>query len=223
VTRDNEVVIEVFGEGKTDVGKAPQLQRPKQGVVPLLLHSLCGKPDGMRVKCYTTMFLEKIDVSAGGGYRQKATAFGKLAWRNGSHGAVFVVDSDGDLKGRTADLTEGRDAAPSELPMAVGVAQPCIESWLLADAPAIRRGLELETTPDVPEQPEELLAPCQYKKKNPKTVLVSIAGVKRQELSAKEKDEIATAMNDMDLVRNRCPQSFAPFADEVEDRIRPLF
>jgi hypothetical protein len=39
----------------------------------------------------------------------------------------------------------------------------------------------------------------------------------------KEKDFIATAMNDMPLVRKRCPQGFAPFADEVENRIRPLF
>lgn len=64
---DDEVVIDVFGEGKTDVGRDPQLQRPEQGVVSILLHTLCGKPEGMRVKCYTRLYLEKVDVSAGGG------------------------------------------------------------------------------------------------------------------------------------------------------------
>ena len=68
---DDKVVIEVFGEGKTDVGHDPQLRRPQKGVVPTLLHKLCGKPQRMRVKCYTRMYLEKVDVTAGGGYRQR--------------------------------------------------------------------------------------------------------------------------------------------------------
>ena len=221
--RDSQVVVEVFGEGKTDVAMSPQLQRPQLGIVPILLHRLCGKPKKMRVKCYTKLFLERVDVNSGGGYQQKAKAFRKLAWRNGSDAAVFVVDSDGDLKGKMAGVTKGRDAGPAELPMVVGVAHPCIESWLLADGPAIRRGLKLSTTPDVPQQPEDLPAPCQNRNENPKTVLAGIDGARKKELSAKQKDEIAMAMNDMALVRKRCPASFAPFADEVQDRIGPLF
>lgn len=76
---DDKVVVEVFGEGKTDVRSGPELQRPQQGVVPILLHRLCGRPKAMRVKCYTRIYLEKVDVNAGGGYEQKATAFRKLA------------------------------------------------------------------------------------------------------------------------------------------------
>ena len=107
--------------------------------------------------------------------------------------------------------------------MAIGMAHPCIETWLLADAPAIRRALELPETPVVPEKPEELPAPAKDRNRNPKTVLRDIAGCKQGELGSKEKDKIATAMNDMALVRNRCPLGFAPFADEVEQHIRPLF
>ncbi len=47
MTSDREVVIEVFGEGKTDVGTGeadPPVQRPTKGVVPILLHTLCDKP-----------------------------------------------------------------------------------------------------------------------------------------------------------------------------------
>ena len=169
----------------------------------------------------------KFAFLQGKGLWQKVR-FAKHQAKGVSAGAVFVVDSEGGAKQldkTRAQLHKGRDACLSSFPMAVGVAQPCIESWLLADASAIQQGLELETTPDVPEQPEKLPAPCQEKKKkeNPKKVLVRIAGVKKEELSAKEKDKIATAMNDMDLVRNRCPQSFAPFAEEVEERIGPLF
>jgi hypothetical protein len=53
--------------------------------------------------------------------------------------------------------------------------------------------------------------------------LARIAGSRKKELSAGEKDRIAAAMNDMELPRARCPLGFAPFADEVEDHICPLF
>ena len=220
---DDKVVIEVFGEGKTDVGHDPQLRRPQKGVVPTLLHKLCGKPQRMRVKCYTRMYLEKVDVTAGGGYRQKATAFGKLAWRNGSHATVFVVDSDGDLRKRNNDLAAGRSDAKVPIPMALGVAHPCIESWLLTDATAIRRALDLSATPQVPGEPENLLASRQNRRHNPKTELIKAAGANRDDLSAKEKDAIAKAINDVDLLRTRCPLGFAPFAEEVDRHIRPLF
>ena len=57
---------------------------------------------------------------------------------NNSAGIVFVIDSEGDFKGRKKELIDGRDREHPEYPAAVGVAQPCIEAWLLADAPAIR-------------------------------------------------------------------------------------
>lgn len=221
--RDHQVVVEVFGEGVTDVGLERKLQRPEHGVVPILVHRLCGRPKRMRVKCYTKLFFEKLDVNGGGGYQQKAAGFRKMVFRNDSHAAVFVVDSDGDLEGKTAELREGRDAGPSDVPMAVGVAHPCIESWLLADGTAIRRGLKLERTPDVPQEPEELPAPREDRKKNPKTILARIARSRNKELSADEKDDVALAMNDMDLVGERCPRGFGPFADEVQRWVRPLF
>ena len=103
------------------------------------------------------------------------------------------------------------------------MAHPCIESWLLADATAIRRGMNLARTPKVPGEPETLPAPCQDRQKNPKTELARAADSTKKELSAKEKDEIAKAMNDMKLVSARCPQGFAPLAAEVERYILRLF
>jgi ABC-type transport system involved in cytochrome c biogenesis ATPase subunit len=80
----------------------------------------------------------------------------------------------------------------------------------------------MPTAPGVPTEPEQCPAPCQNEKDNPKAILGHIAGLKRR-LSAEENWRIAAAMKDMGLVRTRCPASFAPFADEVEARIRPLF
>ena len=110
-----------------------------------------------------------------------------------------------------------------EFPMAIGVAPPCIEAWLLADASAIRYGLDLTSTPAVPDEPELLPAPSRNERENPKKELARIAGQRKGDVSAAEKEKIAAAMNDMGLVRKRCPQGFAPFADEVEEHIRRLF
>ncbi len=222
MNREQRVVIEVFGEGKTDVGHDPKPQRPTKGVVPILLDRLCGKPKTMLVKRYGIPFLQNIKVS-GRGYKQKAEAARKQARRNGSHAVVFVVDSEGDLKARSKTLKEGRDAGPSHPPKAVGVAHPCIESWLLTDAAAIRRALDLSRTPEIPDEPEKLLAPSQNRENNPKTVLRDIYGQSKKELPTKDKDRIVAAMNDMNLVRERCPLGFAPFVDEVQQHIRPLF
>ena len=218
---EDRVVVEVFGEGKTDVGHDPRPQPPTRGVVPILLHRLCGKPGSMFVKRYGIPFLQQKNT--GRGLHRKVTAAKKLARQNRSHAAVFVMDSEGDLKGRREELAKGRDAGPLCLPMVIGVAHPCIEAWLLSDGTAIRRGLELQATPAVPENPEELAPPSQDGKVNPKKELVRAAGFKKKELSAAQKDSIAAAMNDMELPRTRCPLGFAPFADEVQEHIRPLF
>lgn len=217
---ERNLVVEVCGEGKTDIGHSSEVGPPIAGVVPILLHKLCGKPDRMLVKSRRLMHLE------GRTLRKKVWLAKHQAWVNGSNAAVFVIDSDAKPKAlprMRAELEDGRDGGLEEFPMAVGVAQPCIESWLLTDATAIRRGLDLPETPAVPDKPEELAAPNQDRNRNPKTELVRIAGSRTKELSTKEKDSIAGEMNDIRLPRARCPLGFAPFADEVEDRIRPLF
>ena len=221
---DDNVVVEVFGEGKTDVGHDPRPQRPTKGVVPILLHRLCGEPESMRVKRYRIPYLQQEIGSKG--LHKKVEAAKKLAYRNRSHAAVFVVDSEGggkELKKKHNDLRKGRDFGLANFPMAVGVAHPCIESWLLADGTAIRRALNLPKTPAVPNEPEELPAPRQDPHNSPKEVLRRLTGATTKELPTKDKDKIAAAMNDMDLVRTRCPLGFAPFAGEVQQRIAPLF
>jgi len=212
-----DVVVEVFGEGKTDIGPGEGPRRPTKGVVPILLDRLCGEPASLRVKCRPFQFLQ------GKGLPQKVHFAKRQAFINRSKAAVFVIDSDGKLAEKRKDLEEGRSRAFPEFPMALGVAHPCIEAWLLVHAGAIRRGLDLSATPKVPAEPESLPAPCQDAARNPKRVLCELAGAGRKDLASAEKDRIANAMNDFALLRQRCPLGFAPFADGVEKQIRPLF
>src|ERR1035437_9468269 len=54
------VVIEVTGEGRTDIGDVKSGDKPKlptAGVVPVLLHNLCEQPGEMRVICRPFAFL----------------------------------------------------------------------------------------------------------------------------------------------------------------------
>ena len=50
MTPDGRVVLEVFGEGKTDIGEGSDPDQPTSGVLPILVHALCGRPPGMLVK-----------------------------------------------------------------------------------------------------------------------------------------------------------------------------
>jgi hypothetical protein len=217
------VVLEIFGEGKTDIGDSGATSQPgppDKGVVPILVHKLCGRPPDMLVKRKGLIFLQ------GKGLWQKVKFAKRNARCNGSAGVVFVVDSEGgskELKEKTAALAKGRDSACLGFPMATGVAHPCIEAWLLADALAIRRAMELPATPDLPESPEGLPAPCRDRNRNPKTELARAAGVADRLLSANEQDAIAAGINDLAVIGIRCPLGFAPFAADVERQIGPLF
>jgi hypothetical protein len=221
VTKRAKVVIEVIGEGRTDVGAAGASSEPSapsppnRGVVSIVLHTLCGKPDEILVTRRHYASLQGKSRAQKVHFAKRQAVYSPCK----SAGIVFVLDSEGDLKGRKKELTEGRDRAYPEFPMAVGVAHPCIEAWLLADAAAIGKGLNLAKTPAIPEKPEELPAPCHDGKHNPKAILKEIA---KREISADDKDCIAAVL-DISLLRQRCPLGFAPFAEEVENHIRPLF
>lgn len=217
---EGNVVLEVFGEGKTDLGTGAGREPPSNGVVPILVYALCERPAPMRVVRKAHQFLQ------GKGLWQKVRFAKRQALYNGTAGVVFVMDSEGGfnaLAERRGELEKGRDHEFPEFPMAVGVAQPCIEAWLLADASAIRQAFGLAKDPEVPQEPEKCPAPCQDEEENPKRLLANAAGSRNKSLSADECDRIAKAISDVDLVCRRCPRDFAPFAEEVRARIRPLF
>ena len=121
-----------------------------------------------------------------------------------------------------ASLSLPRSPIPAQVYSPI-IQQRYQSAALLADAAAIRRALALPKNPALPDQPESLPAPREDRKNNPKTALAVLATSAKQELSVAEKEGIAAAMNDMALVRTRCPQGFAPFADEVQQHISPLF
>lgn len=55
----DDIVIEIVGEGETDVPQEATPQPPERGVVPILVHKLCDRPKEMRVRCRRWAFLTK--------------------------------------------------------------------------------------------------------------------------------------------------------------------
>ncbi len=139
----------------------------------------------------------------------------------GHDGIAIVHDSEGHSpKSKRMEMEAGRDTERSSFPTVIGLAVPCLEAWLSADGTAIKRGLRLNERPTVPERPEEFRtgkAPGPHYKRH----LAQLAGAAKKDLSAIEKSKIAELIDLTSLVEH-CP-SFQAFADEIADRLAPLF
>ena len=222
VTLNTPVYIKFIGDGSADIGPMDASEVfPTLGVIPNLVFTLCGRPDSMRVRRVKPAFHQ----SKGG--RQKKILLARLRARyeNDCAGIIYDVDTEGDdVKTLLRDMSASRDSGDRSAPMVIGVAHPCLEVWLMADAAPIKKVFGLDSSPQVPAKPEELPAPCHDRKRNPKTELVRCAGVQqRSDLSVEQKTQIARAIHVLDRIKERCPLSFAPFTAEVEQYIKPLF
>lgn len=203
---DSKQVVAIYGEGKTDLG-----------VVPVFVHQVCDRPDSMEITPKKYPVLQKKSLWQKVHFEKQQAYYSKIR-----PALVFVVDTEGDHPGKLKELQRGRDFKYADHPTAVGVAHPCIEAWLLADASAIARAMKLNQEPALPEEPESLPAPCKDRAQNPKTILGRCKGL-NQTISAEEATKIAQAIRDLDTLRKQCPLSFAPFAEEIERIIKPLF
>jgi hypothetical protein len=111
---DSTLVLEVCGEGKTDIGQTahpgktrPVPEPPTQEALPILVHRLCGKPPSM------TVVRRALPYLAGKSHAQKVKFVKQAAFYNRSARAVFVVDTEGEHPDKKrAELEKGRDSAP---------------------------------------------------------------------------------------------------------------
>lgn len=228
-SHQDKVVIDIYGEGKTDVGtEQTQLLPgvPDQGVIPILVHRLCGEPAAMRVRRFGRPFQMKK-----GGLQEKSRLARMQSRDRKADGLVLVVDADGGDVERAAKrdkLAAGGDQVPDGPPMAVGVAQPCIEAWLLAavwsrSSDSCRVVPESSLTAALRQfpSPEDLPTDSQSDY-HPKRCLAVSQKQAVQDLGVEKKWQIAREVN-LEIIKRICPKSFGPFAAEVGEKIEPLF
>ena len=137
---------------------------------------------------------------------------------SGCSAVVVVVDRDDSAPGlRLTALMAGRTHAEREgealaSKTALGVAVVTVEAWLLADETALNAALDPRPPAVTTPSPEQLDGAARSEK-HPKTQLRSLIDRGRREVSWPY-DEIAERVR-LDVLVNRCPVGFAPFAAEV--------
>lgn len=211
--------IMVYGDGPHELGR----EREYAGdgdlpALPRLVHRLLGEPADV---CYVCELFRSVKAPHGKGLTAALKARGAVlrAWQLKCHASVILVDRD---RKRTHDvlvpLEAGRDseATARMVPCAVGHAIETFDAWMLPDGNAIRSA---GGDPSCNHPDPEKLAGKENSGKHPKDVTANAFGT-RSHLGPEY--ALVAACIDIDLLRRHCPQGFAPFADEVTQRLTPV-
>ena len=154
------------------------------------------------------------------GYAAKARAATLLAQKHDCAAVVAVLDEDGHPQ-RIEELREARESA--RVPLACGMAIPCIESWTLGAPTALSEVLSIEitvvTTHCPPARVEHLNENSEDPARRPKAIVENIARAGGREDGLSLREEVA-AVTDVDELRRHCPRGFAPFADDLVETLR---
>jgi hypothetical protein len=140
----------------------------------------------------------------GRGYFKKALRWIGEARKRGYHALVLVVDEDGNPD-RVGEIDEAQDNTLFPLPRALGVAVRMFDAWILADERALT----------------DVLGYTVGRQKNPETIADPKAEcanlLSRTKINITQAQMYAAVAEkaNPDVVSNRCPKGFAPFAGRV--------
>jgi hypothetical protein len=137
---------------------------------------------------------------------------------NGSDGQAFdavvmLVDRDGPKNDRRlSDMQQGRrEYGESRFPCALGVAVEAFDAWMIADSKGIAAaggdGTKSHTKPEDPRLPKDAAD----------AIFGTHGGT-----GLGPKYAIVAEKADLARLEKACPKGFAPFADEVRERIAPV-
>lgn len=185
-------------------------------VVPHLVEGVLGAAVTAEFRAWKSLRLN----GRGGakGYARKLAFAARVARDAELRGLVATVDTDTAEKGRR--LRELKDAVTADrlrspaLPTALGEATPHLEAWLLDDAVAVRRVLQLD---------EEIAFPTVRRVKSPKEALNDLMAS-----SSRGEDELMVILGQMASAvdASRCAHmgetGFKAFVDEVRYELLPL-
>ena len=209
--------ILVLGDGEYDLGPALGEERSPEGLfaLPRLVHRLLRNP---REVAYTCQRFPSIPAVHGRGhkYARKAQSAIRQAHQGQYHAVTIVIDRDRRSNAKTiVPLREGRDAmAPMSFPpCAVGMAVEAFDAWMISDGKAVKAA---KGEPTKSHPAPEKLDGKEGTGRHPKDVAAQVFSGKAS-LTA---SYAAVAEHvDLELLARACPLGFAPFAQEVRERI----
>jgi hypothetical protein len=141
----------------------------------------------------------------GDGCFKKAVRWILDTQKKGSYDALILLIDEDCQKERRTQLDKAQDYQLSNFPRALGVAIRSFDAWMLADEKALAQVLNCPIS-------------CQSKPEtipDPKRQCKALRDGSQREISLSEMySEVAGATN-LDLLCERCPNGFAPFAERV--------
>ncbi len=218
-------VVMVFGEGPHEIGKEyEKCLTTEDGLpaLPRLVDRLLGSPEAVKYTCRPIAGIAHIHGGRLGSKLAKLVLSAiLLAAKEGCIAAVFIMDRDRQRDAERIDrLQQGRDAAADfiqAVPAAIGTPVETFDAWMIADARAMRTA---GTGKEIPHpDPERLNQKEGVGGNHPKDHAGSQFGGK-QGLGAKY--AVIAHEADLEQLRRVCRRGFAPFAEEVCDRIGPV-
>jgi len=140
----------------------------------------------------------------GGRYEKRALGWIRLAEREGYDAIILVIDQDGDEE-RKQQFDRAQDDPRFPLPRALGVAIKTFDAWMLVDEQALSDvlGMHIDSLPN-PESEGD-----------PKSKCKSLRDEARSQLRLREMYAEIAKRTDMEQLKDRCPNGFAPFAQRV--------
>lgn len=155
------------------------------------------------------------------GFARKVHRVLRDAELNDEQALIIVVDRDGTPgRSRFEELDRGRQ--DSEVPCAIGVAQEMVEAWLLGDPGAWERAFGTDA-PKPPNDPEVRTTANSPSPNSAKQVLRRLLDDANATGSNLQRYTLIARNTRWQALAVGCPRSFKPFAEEVRERIGPMF
>jgi hypothetical protein len=214
-----QICILVLGDGPNEIGTEHDDPLPpaRLPALPRLVHRLIGEPAHA---CYRMRFFVRTPPGHGQGdtFEKKTRAAIALARELHCAGIVILRDRD---RARTTEkllpLQRGRDGAAldgTNPPCAVGLAIEAFDAWMIADGKAIAEATGRKTGRSHPNP--ESLGGEENSGDHPKDWARNLFG--GLDAFAEAYPKVADSVR-MGFLEKACPLGFAPFAEEVRQRI----
>ena len=216
----SELRVLLVSEGRHELADCPEGYVPDEALPPLaiLVRRLTGKDGKIRFCCRRGKSIRNVHrgkMSSGWGKKVYSAVW---CAANGTDGQTFdavvvVVDRDGPRNAeRLAEMQQGRHLyGDSRFPCALGVAVEAFDAWMIADGQGIAAtGGEAAKAN---ARPEDI--------RHPKEVADAIFGTSGGS-GLGPKYTIVAQNADLANLAQACPKGFAPFAEEVRQRIAPV-
>jgi len=142
----------------------------------------------------------------GPGYFKRAVRWLKEAETRGVNALVLLIDEDGESE-RIEQIRSAQDYLLSQLPRAMGVAIRMFDAWMLADEKALTQvlGYRINRQSD----PETI--------RDPKQVCAELLKESPTQIPKREMYARISSSVDIDVLSDRCPLGFKPFAMYVKE------